>query len=497
MSTSDKAVTGRNYGTPDGATKEERQAGTSPASSVFSVDEIMWQVRAELNRLRKDHPSRAGASADTRRFDLSMPSWTPAVPQLVIKDTYELSELLAFSDADFINAAYRAILRRAPDERGFKHYLQALRGGGSPKILILRDFLLTSEGQATGVRIQGLALPALLDQWRRKRFVGPIIAWIHAVLRLGTLADRQATQEEKQARETQELGRLINETSDLLMHRIIALKTQFAGQAGTIEIDALKNDHESTKTRVARLETEVVRESAEARTKEVPLALEPFYAAFGDHFREDRSVIRARFQLYLALVREAGAGTAEAPIVDVGCGRGEWLDILQECGLIGRGIEVNRAFIDMCRERGLEVLEGDAIQALRGMPDGSAGAITSMHVIEHLPLERAIALLDEARRVLRPHGLIILDTPNPENLSVGHQWFYMDPTRRPPMPPEALRWTVEARGFSEVRIERLVTAQDRNIPKPVSKDVPGAEAINALLASMNASRAYAIFGKRP
>jgi O-antigen chain-terminating methyltransferase len=142
-------------------------------------------------------------------------------------------------------------------------------------------------------------------------------------------------------------------------------------------------------------------------------------------------------------------------------------------------------------------LEGDAIEALRGMPAGSAGAITSMHVIEHLPFDRAIGLLDEARRVLRPQGLVIVETLNPENLSAGNHWSNLDSNRRNPIPPEALRWIVEARGFTDVRIERLVSARDHNAPRPVSGDVPGAEAINALLASLGASMDYAIIGKRP
>ena len=497
MGTRDDADVGQGNGTSGGARTELNQPGKSPALQSFSVDEIMWQVRAELNRLRRGHATVASSSSNTRHFDLSIPSWKPAVPQLVIKDKYHLSELLAFSDEDFINAAYRAILRRDPDERGFNHYLQALRGGGSPKVLILRDFLETKEGQATGVRIQGLFLPALLDKWRRKRFVGPMIAWVHAVLRLGTQADRQATHEAKNDQEIQELGRLVNEVSEHLMHRIITMKAQFTGQIAPSEFDALKNEHDSTNLRVARLETELERAIAESRTKGTPGALDSFHAAFEDHFRGDRLLYRARIEPYLDFVRAVGAGTADAPIVDVGCGRGDWLELLRDCGLIGLGIEVNRAFLDMCRTRGLTVLEGDAIETLRGMPDGSAGAITSMHVIERLPFDRAIALLDEARRVLRPRGLIIIEALNPENLSIGNHWSYGDPNRRNPLPPDALRWIVESRGFTDVRIERLVIARGRNAPKPISGDVPGADAINALLGSLSASTDYAIIGKRP
>src|SRR5712672_883110 len=130
MGTRNEGNITQDNGTSGGARKELNPPGKSPALSVFSVDEIMWQVRAELNRLRRGQATGGSTSNNTRRFDLSMPGWKPAVPRLVIKDKYHLSELLAFSDADFIDAAYRAILRRAPDEKGFNHYLQALRGGG-------------------------------------------------------------------------------------------------------------------------------------------------------------------------------------------------------------------------------------------------------------------------------------------------------------------------------------------------------------------------------
>jgi O-antigen chain-terminating methyltransferase len=324
-----------------------------------------------------------------------------------------------------------------------------------------------------------------------------MIAWVHAVLRLGTQADRQATHEAKNDQEIQDMGRLVNEVSEHLMHRIITMKSQFAGQVSPSEFDALKNEHDSINLRVARLETELERAFSDSRTKGMPGVLDSVYAAFEDHFRGDRSLFRTRIEPYLDIVRAVGAGTADAPIVDVGCGRGDWLELLRDCGLIARGIEINRAFIDMCRKRGLAVSEGDGIETLRGMPEGSAGAITLMHVIEYLPFDRAIALLDEARRVLRPGGLIIIESPNPENLSVGNHWSCLDPNRRNPLPPEAFRWIVKARGFEDVRIERLVIARNHNAPKPVSGDVPGADAINALLAYLSASMDYAVIGKRP
>jgi len=498
----DKAIIGKKSGPPEGSAEFVRQAGTSSAAQGVSIDDIMSRVRDEVARRRNNSDvygmTLQNIPVETHTFAQSMPRWTPSAPRLPVKNKYRLSELLAFSDADFIEVAHRAILRRPPDETAFNHYLQVLRGGGAAKIMILKQFLSVTEGQSNRVQIEGLDRPTMLEEWRRKRYIGPIVAWIHALLRLGTLQDRLATSEIDSAREIHDLGRLVNEASEYHLQKVAALKIDLVGRVGISEFTELKNELAAMKS---RLETAMSSlndlMTRDEQTSAAFRALDPFYAAFEDDFRGDRSLVRTRVEPYLALVREVGAGTPEAPVVDIGCGRGEWLELLRDSGLIGQGVEINRVFIDGCRARALAVTEGDAVVGLRAMADCSAGAITAMHVMEHLPFERGIALLDEARRVLRPGGLIILETPNPENLSVGHHWFYMDPTHRKPLRPDSLRWIVEHRGFHEVRIERLFFARESNAPSLLPNDVPGASSINMLLESMRASQDYAIVAKRP
>lgn len=226
-------------------------------------------------------------------------------------------------------------------------------------------------------------------------------------------------------------------------------------------------------------------------------ALDGLYAAFEERFRGSRELIHQRVAPYVEWVRQVGAGTREAPVLDVGCGRGEWLEILRDQQLHGRGIDLNRVFAEVCRGRGLEVDHAEALQALRALPEASVGALTSMHLVEHLPFETVIALLDEARRVIRPGGLLLLETPNPENLTVGACWFYMDPTHRNPIPPEALRWVVESRGFHGVRIERLTVGRDLPWPGRVPDTVPGAATINAMSDQFTVAPDYAVLGLRP
>lgn len=156
--------------------------------------------------------------------------------------------------------------------------------------------------------------------------------------------------------------------------------------------------------------------------------------------------------VYLPIFREA---EVVADVLDIGCGRGEWLEILQQEGVGARGIDHNRVFIEQCRQNGLDVVEADGLAYLRSLPDQSLNAVTSFHLIEHLPFEGLIALLDEMIRALRSGGLVILETPNPENFMVGSCNFYADPTHRNPIPSPTLKFLLESRGLVRLEVMKL------------------------------------------
>jgi SAM-dependent methyltransferase len=180
--------------------------------------------------------------------------------------------------------------------------------------------------------------------------------------------------------------------------------------------------------------------------------LDPLYASFEDQFRGDREEIKERLRVYLPIVREA---EVVADVLDIGCGRGEWLEILKDEGVRARGIDHNRVFVEQCRQSGLEIVEEDALAYLRSLPGQSLNAVTSFHLVEHLPFEILINLLDEIVRTLRPGGLVILETPNPENFMVGSCNFYADPTHRNPIPSPTLRFLLESRGLGRVKVVKL------------------------------------------
>ena len=180
--------------------------------------------------------------------------------------------------------------------------------------------------------------------------------------------------------------------------------------------------------------------------------LDALYVSFEDQFRGTREDIKERLRVYLPLLKEKGIGAEQMPIVDVGCGRGEWLELLREEGLLARGIDRNQVLIEQCQLLGLEVTADDLISYLHNCPDRSIGAVTGFHIIEHLDLDSLITLLDETVRVLVPGGVAIFETPNPQNMIVGSCNFYLDPTHRNPLPSSTMRFLAEARGLCRVQI---------------------------------------------
>jgi 2-polyprenyl-3-methyl-5-hydroxy-6-metoxy-1,4-benzoquinol methylase len=204
-----------------------------------------------------------------------------------------------------------------------------------------------------------------------------------------------------------------------------------------------------------RLPNPLDQEQLQLFVEEERHALDALYVAFEDQFRGSREDIKERLRVYLPILEQAKLGTDEMTILDVGCGRGEWLTLLKEQGMRAQGVDLNRMLVEECRRQGLEVSEGDAIAYLRSLPDNSRGAVTGIHLIEHLPFDGFIKFLDEVVRVLKPGGVAIFETPNPENVLVGSYRFYLDPTHRNPLPSPVVKFMAEARGLCRVTVMPL------------------------------------------
>ncbi len=184
------------------------------------------------------------------------------------------------------------------------------------------------------------------------------------------------------------------------------------------------------------------------------LKIDDFFKEFENNFRGSKEEIKRRLKVYLPYLESAQIGSG-SQVIDVGCGRGEWLELLAESNIPALGIDLNLAKVEDCIAQGLAAKAGDAITFLQQQEPGSIAAVTGFHLIEHLPFEVMLALFDAALKALRPGGLVIFETPNPENLLVGACNFYFDPTHLHPIVPTVAQFIAQQRGFSEAEILRL------------------------------------------
>lgn len=221
-------------------------------------------------------------------------------------------------------------------------------------------------------------------------------------------------------------------------------------------------------------------------------------------FRGPEAEIRHRLDHYLEALNGA------QPVLDLGCGRGELLLMLREGGIEAAGIEGDAAVADSSRRRGLDVIEGDVLAVLESLPDASRGAVTAMHLFEHLEPETLLAVLAEIRRVLRPGGVLLVESPNPHSLRVGAALYWVDPTHRRPLMPETLELYLKTGGFEVDRCELLhpfpadqlfADGGDENSPC----DDPEVAAVAARLEKLarrlddlvNGPRDFALWARKP
>ena len=231
------------------------------------------------------------------------------------------------------------------------------------------------------------------------------------------------------------------------------------------------------------------------------------YPAFEAAFRGSQEEIAARLASYVPLFEGAH------DVLDVGCGRGEFLDLLQKSGISARGLDANYEMVEICRARGLDVAHSDALSHLKALGDESLGGLFAAQVVEHLAPDYLLAFLTEIQRVLRPGAPLVLETVNVACWYAFFQSYIRDITHARPLHPETLQYLVTASGFAgaEVQFRVPVPAASRlRKPERVAYEASGQnrDAINALASTVenNVERLnsllfthldYAVIARRP
>lgn len=202
------------------------------------------------------------------------------------------------------------------------------------------------------------------------------------------------------------------------------------------------------------------------------------YVGFEQRFRGDPDeILEILGDRYFDLLAD------HAPVLDVGCGRGELLAALAERGVEGEGVDLDAGMVAEARAAGVPAHAGDAIAFLEGRPENSFGAITAIHVTEHLTLEQLVAFLELAASRLRPGGILVAETPNPTSLIVLGNSYILDPTHVWPLHPSLMTFLCERAGFRNVELRFHSPAEDYWLPLLD----PGKDGDDEQVATINAA----------
>ncbi len=213
-----------------------------------------------------------------------------------------------------------------------------------------------------------------------------------------------------------------------------------------------------------------------------PIEIPIDWSRFADTFRGREEDIRNRQKHHASRF----AGT-EGEILDLGCGRGEFLEAVRDAGL-ARGIDLSEECVTICRAKGLEAQQADIFTHLQDTPDRSLGGVFCSQVVEHMPPDRVPALVRLLAAKMRQGALVAIETPNPECLAIFATHFYIDPTHTRPVPAVLLRFYLEEAGLGKIEVERLAPAADSI---PALKELPPS-VVDALFGGLD----YAIFARK-
>ncbi|MCB2183984.1 MAG: methyltransferase domain-containing protein [Desulfobulbaceae bacterium] len=374
-----------------------------------------------------------------------------------------LAHLLQLEADDlFIEEAYRLILGRLPDPAGLKSSLARLKMGTSREAVVV-DFLLSAEAaQSKSKEVQLTRLEKIKTYMWKKRH--DIRSWLRSMRNLSrsTMLQNPFLFDDLIFDLQNKLSSHNHQLSDL--QRQLQILPQYAEQIKSEVIHFQHMEAQAQQRRLdqfffdARQELRLAENKESVTDKLESLSthgIDQYYLALEESYRGSRDAILTRYEAYIDFVKPLLAKTKELKAVDLGCGRGEWLQLLSQCCFDTRGIDFNSSMVAECRAHGLNAEQGNVIEWLQKQPDQSLDLVTAYHVIEHLPFEQLSVFMAEIFRTLNHGGIVVLETPNPDNLIVATNMFYRDPTHKKPIPKELTEHLLKYHGFAEIEVHPM------------------------------------------
>lgn len=521
-------------------------------SNVLPMDiqQLVQQIKQEAKKQEQEKKETEFQPTHIENSFLSalMPSPESDVDELnsLSPEFLHLNDFLLYQGREFVKQAFKAILLRKADRTGLENNVNFLRSGGSRQVLLV-SLMLSEEGQKTAVHIKGmkwlifrtkvlaklgfvgrmLQPLANFQDWivqpklttvrgqvkvieRQQRDLFALIEknWQQHIIILNKILHQQEQNQFQQIDINKKLQQQLQTTQDHLAE----VRRQFSYQQRNQELflQQLIADNDQLLSRQSGLEKNAKGASGKQQQSSLEKhqqllkqhsndKLDAYYIAFEDACRGTREEIRKKFKVYLPLLeknitplKQTDISSAkETDVLDLGCGRGEWLQLLNKHNWRASGIDANKIMVQDCQKQGLDVQEADVNQYLKQQASDSVSAISSFHLIEHIPFSDLLSLFEETIRILRPGGLILFETPNPENLLVGSHTFYHDPTHRNPLTPTSMQFLARYTGYTQIEIMRIHPYPD---DAKVPGDDPLTERVNGHLCG---PQDYALIAKKP
>jgi len=216
-----------------------------------------------------------------------------------------------------------------------------------------------------------------------------------------------------------------------------------------------------------------------------------FYAELQRRLQSSAPSDETKLGMYLSVIASLDPAAPAGKWLDLGCGEGKWLRLVRDRGFDAVGVDTGRDVIDRCRESGFEIAECDVLEFLRSAGDQSFAVVSAFHLLEHCPFDYCLNLVYQVARVLKPDGVLLVETPHPGNLLVAAEQFWIDPSRQRPIPSPLMAFLFDYCGLDLMnRFEVNPRPEEDHLP------FPEVELCNRLNLLLYGPQDYALLGRR-
>lgn len=389
----------------------------------------------------------------------------------------DAKQLLQYQNEIFVKVLYKTILLREVDEEAFTSACNNLRYDKNYRYELIETITHSKESDRIGIKVRNYKLKYYLYKTKKVVLSIPILGYLIRIPAELILLPKK-------------MHRLQKSIIDLSHHynQIEADKVcmEETIEEGQICLDTFHKMIENQKE-MERIQEEN-RKLEEETTKKL---LDLFYLKYNEDLMKDsRDEVMERAKVYLPQLESQFLDREKATlsIIDLGCGEGEFIQLLNYYGYPAYGVDSNSEVVSKVRKQHpeIKIIEENAFTYLTLLEDSTVDCISSIHMVEHLEFLELILLLKECLRVLKPNGLLIMETPNPQNILISSYYFNLDPTHKKPIPPELLQFYVRESGF-EIK-DTLFMRPLNFCPYDYEKE----EEIKHIVFRFNMEQAYAI-----